>query len=191
MIKQLQAFRKRKVKQREMTKDCVEILDEQIKEPSSYRLTLESKHPIQLQFKNYKKIHHAQLGHDLSGYQYTLNGKEYTDVSCFNAKGEEKERIEDIADFAYITEDIYGSKVLCVGRNLPAFDSSDREWDSCVAEYLMFDGKDINLIVMRGGYKIAYLTFYTKLISADIELKAWFERLGFPVDRVEWREREV
>ena len=148
-----------------------------------YNLELESGQPICLQFAGTKKISHSD--EKLPGYQYTLNGRTYTDVSSFDVKDR-----ENITDDIYISKDIYGSKVLCVFKAIPTFDSGDREWDSRMIEYLMFDGKDINLVVMRGGYKIANLTFYTKLLTADLKLKPYFERLCFPVENVVWKEND-
>lgn len=148
-----------------------------------YNLELKSENPICLQFAGTKKISHSD--EKLPGYQYTLNGRTYTDMSSFDVKDR-----ENITDDIYISEDIYGSKVLCVFNAIPTFDSGDREWDSRMIEYLMFDGKDINLVVMRGGYKIANLTFYTKLLNADLELKPYLKKLSFPVEKVMWKEND-
>ena len=59
-------------------------------------------------------------------------------------------------------------------------------WDSMELEYLFFDGKHIHLVVMRGGYRIAKLTFYEQLLSADMGLKPLFENLGWPTDNIRW-----
>lgn len=173
-----------------VVENTAEVPDEGRREQAACSLALTgSGRPIRLQFEGLEKIHHSSVqSDDLDKYPYTLNGREYTGVSCLNAKDKEKECMEGIADFAYITEDIYNQRVLCMGSYLPTFDSADREWDSRSVEYLMFDGRNINLIVMRGGYRIASLTFYTRLASADIALKPWLESLGFPTDGVEWRE---
>ena len=69
---------------------------------------------------------------------------------------------------------------------IPTFDSSDREWDSKELEFLFSDGKNIHLVVMRGGYRIARLTFYVNLLSADRRLKPVFEKLGWSTDGVSW-----
>lgn len=114
---------------------------------TTYTLTLESRHPVCLQFAGTKIVSH--FDNELSGYKYTLNKRTYTDVSGFDVKDR-----KNITDNIYISEDIYGSKVLCVFNAVPTFDSGDREWDSKRIEYLMFDGRDINLVVMKGGYKL-------------------------------------
>lgn len=141
--------------------------------PIKYSLKFEPGNTIRLQFENYRRITYFEC--ELSDYQYVLNGKKYTGVSCLNMKD-----AENITESISVNEDIYGSKVLCVYTSIPTFDSCDREWDSYMTEYLMFDGKDINLIVIRGGYKLASLSFYTKLTAADIGIKPYFEMLGFP-----------
>ena len=155
--------------------------EKQTNTPIIYNLKLESENPICLQFADTKKISHSDK--KLPGYQYTLNGRTYTDVSSLDVKKQ-----KHITDDIYISKDIYGFKVLCVFNTIPTFDSGDREWDSRMIEYLMFDGKDINLVVMRGGYKMADLTFYTKLLTADLELKPYLEKLRFPVEKVMWKE---
>lgn len=38
------------------------------------------------------------------------------------------------------------------------------------------------MVVMQGGYRIASLTFYEKLLSADIRLKPIFEKLCNGID---------
>lgn len=45
---------------------------------------------------------------------------------------------------------------------------------------------DIHLIVMCGGYRIAYLIFYEKLLNADARMKPIFEKLSWPVDNITW-----
>lgn len=119
--------------------------------------------------------------HAGNGYIYSLNGKTYRDVaSLWNEPGEE------LSKNVQIGTDVYGHHVLRTYTQIPTFDSGDREWDSEELEFLMFDGKDMNLIVMRGGYRIASLTFYEKLLSADMRLKPLFEKLGWPTAEIQW-----
>lgn len=40
--------------------------------------------------------------------------------------------------------------------------------------------------VMYGGYNIADLTFYEKLLTADSRMKPIFNRLGWPQNDIEW-----
>lgn len=40
--------------------------------------------------------------------------------------------------------------------------------------------------VMYGGYNIADLTFYKKLLTADSRMKPIFNRLGWPQNDIEW-----
>ena len=82
--------------------------------------------------------------------------------------------------------DKFGEKVLRIRYSIPTFDSIDREWNSKAEEYLMFDGKDIHLVTMAGGYRIAQLSFYEKLLSADIGMKPIFEKLSWPMDGISW-----
>lgn len=117
----------------------------------------------------------------MDGYTYSFNGRNYTDIRAFTT-----ETIEKLSDDVSIARDTFGNMVLRRYREIPTFDSGDREWDSAEIEYLMFDGKDIHLIVMRGGYRIAHLIFFEKLLTADARMKPIFEKLGWPVDNITW-----
>lgn len=117
----------------------------------------------------------------MEGFCYSYNGRTYCDVESFR-----KEHVETLSEDVKITRDTYGEKVLKKYTEIPTFDSGDREWDSDRIEILMFDGKNVNMVVMRGGYCIASLTFYTKLLTADAQMKPLFEKLGWPTDSVEW-----
>lgn len=128
--------------------------------------------------KRYKKKKHFE---GMDGYTYTFNGRSYTDVRAFQRKA-----IENLSEDVSIAKDTFGNMVLRRYTEIPTFDSGDREWDSAEIEYLMFDGKDIHLIVMRGGYRIAQLTFYEKLLTADAQMKPIFEKLGWPVNNITW-----
>ena len=119
----------------------------------------------------------------LDGYTYSFNGRTYRDVESLW-----KEPEEDIAKNVQIVTDAYGEKVLKTYTQIPTFDSSDREWDSKKLEFLFFDGKDIHLVVMRGGYKIAKLIFYKKLRAADVRMKPIFEKLGWTMPKINWIE---
>lgn len=128
--------------------------------------------------RRYKK---SNIGVGVDGYTYSFNGRSYTDVRAFQTKA-----IEMLSDDVSIARDTFGNMVLRRYTEIPTFDSGDREWDSAEIEYLMFDGKDIHLVVMRGGYRIAYLTFYEKLLTADARMKPIFEKLGWPADSITW-----
>lgn len=117
----------------------------------------------------------------MDGYTYSFNGRTYQDVRPFTT-----ETMEKLSENVSIARDAFGEMVLRRYTKIPTFDSGDREWDSAEIEYLMFDGKDIHLIIMRGGYRIAYLTFYEKLLTADARMKPIFEKLGWPVIDIEW-----
>ena len=123
----------------------------------------------------------TNFGTGMDGYSYSFNDRAYRDVASLRVAP-----LEEIFKNVYLTADAYGEKVLRTYKQIPTFDSGDREWDSMELEYLFFDGKHINLVVMRGGYRIAKLTFYEKLLRADVRMKPIFERLGWAMDCVEW-----
>lgn len=117
----------------------------------------------------------------MDGYTYTFNGRTYRDTESLRVAP-----LEETFPNVFLTEDTYGEKVLRTYVQIPTFDSGDREWDSMELEYLFFDGKHIHLLVMRGGYRIAKLTFYEHLLSADMRMKPVFEKLAWPMKDIEW-----
>ena len=123
----------------------------------------------------------TNFGTGMDGYTYSFNGRTYQDVASLRVAP-----LEEIYKNVYLTADAYEEKVLRTYKQIPTFDSGDREWDSMELEYLFFDGKHIHLVVMRGGYRIAKLTFYEKLLTADVRMKPLFERLGWPTGCIEW-----
>ena len=134
---------------------------------------------LRLEFaRAYRKEH---FGAGMDGYTYSFNGRTYRDVESLWL-----EPVEDLSKNVQITRDAYGGKVLKTLTRIPTFDSGDREWDSRELEFLFFDGKQIHLVVMRGGYRIARLTFYEHLLATDIRLRPIFEKLGWPAEGMVW-----
>ena len=128
--------------------------------------------------KRYKK---SKPFEGMDGYTYSFNGRTYTDVRPFQTPV-----IERLSANVSIARDAFGDMVLRRRTEIPTFDSGDREWDSTELEFLMFDGKDIHLIIMRGGYRIAHLIFFEKLLTADERMQPLFEKLGWPMDGIAW-----
>ena len=151
--------------------------------PVSYTMKvspLGGKGKITLEFRH--QTRRADFGSKgLDGYTYSYNGRTYRDTESLRVAP-----MEEISKNVFLTADAYGEKVLRTYTQIPTFDSGDREWDSMELEYLFFDGKHIHLVVMRGGYRIAKLTFYEQLLSADMGLKPLFENLGWPTDNIRW-----
>ena len=135
--------------------------------------------PMQLGFSNRCKKSNLWAGMD--GYTYSANGRTYKDIQAFRTAA-----IEKLSEKVSIAQDTFGEMVLRRYTDIPTFDSGDREWDSEENEYLMFDGKHIHLIIMRGGYHIAYLIFFEKLLTADVRMRPIFEKLGWPPDGIQW-----
>ena len=140
-----------------------------------------SNHKFRLEFqREYEK---ANWNRGMDGYTYRCNGRTYQDVESLW-----KEPAEDVAQNVQIVTDIYGEKVLKTYTQIPTFDSGDREWDSKRLEFLFFDGKNIHLVLMAGGYRIAKLTFYETLVAADVRMKPVFEKLGWKMPKITWLE---
>lgn len=134
---------------------------------------------LTLGFRNrYKK---RDTWDGMEGYTYSFNGRTYKDIQAFTTA-----TIEKLSDDVSIARDTFGDMILRRYTEIPTFDSGDREWDSTEIEYLMFDGKDIHLIVMRGGYRIAHLIFFEKLLTADVRMRPIFEKLGWPQNDIKW-----
>ena len=117
----------------------------------------------------------------MDGYTYRFNGRTYQDVESLW-----KEPSEDLTENVRIVTDIYGEKVLKTYTQVPTFDSGDREWDSKRLEFLFFDGKNIHLVLLAGGYRITKLSFYETLVAADIRMKPVFEKLGWKLPDLKW-----
>lgn len=128
--------------------------------------------------KRYKKEKNWE---GMDGYTYSFNGRAYKDIQAFRTPG-----IEKLSENVSIARDTFGDLVLRRYTEIPTFDSGDREWDGDELEYLMFDGKDIHLIIMRGGYRIAHLIFFEKLLTADARMRPIFQKLGWPINNIVW-----
>ena len=143
-----------------------------------YRLRINDEE-LFLEFQSETVIKNRNTSKPLDGYKYRLNKLFYTDEESFR-----KIEIEKLTEDVSINKDPYGRKVLYVHTSVPTFDSGDREWDSAINEYLMFDGRDVDLVKCRRGYRIASITICSKLISASENTRPWLERLGFPQNGV-------
>ena len=140
-----------------------------------------SSHKFRLEFQ--KEYEASAWSSSMDGYTYRFNDRTYRDVeSLWN------EPAEDIAKNVQIVTDAYGEKVLKTYTQVPTFDSGDREWDSKRLEFLFFDGRNIHLVLLKGGYRIASLTFYETLQAADIRMKPVFEKLGWKMPEIGWIE---
>ena len=136
---------------------------------------------VALEFQS--KCRKKHVGKGMDGYTYSFNGRSYRDYESLWAGD-----AETIAPGVFLGKDSYGESVLETRRDLPTFDSGDREWNSRVMEFLFFDGANVQLLIVQSGYKIASLTFYETLLSADSRLKPLFQRLGWPLSGIGWKE---
>lgn len=155
-------------------------MEKELDNPLPYTLNLSVNGQEANMLLGFQNRHIKSNGGGMDGYTYSYNGRTYQDVQPFTT-----EPIEQLSENVSIARDTFGDMVLKRYTKIPTFDSSDREWDSAEIEYLMFDGKDIHLIIMHGGYRIAYLIFYEKLLTADAWMKPIFEKLGWPVMDIE------
>ena len=156
-------------------------MEKELDSPLPYTLRLPVDGQEAKMLLGFRNRHKKRSSDGMDGYTYSFNGRTYQDVRPFTT-----EPIEKLSENVSIARDAFGEMVLRRYTNIPTFDSGDREWDSAEIEYLMFDGKDIHLIIMRGGYRIAYLTFYEKLLTADARMKPIFKKLSWPVDNMTW-----
>jgi len=127
--------------------------------------------------------HLKSTGVDMKGCTYIFNRRSYRDMATLKA-----ENVDELTPDSCIFRDEYGEYTVVTYISIPTFDSGDREWDSYRQEILFYDGKHIHLAVFRGGYKIAGISIYEQLLSADAVLKPLFERLAWPTHGLIWRE---
>lgn len=132
-------------------------------------------------FREKQKAPHEIGKADLEGHEFMLNGRAYRAYGSFPAEGREK-----LERNAEIRRDVYGSRCLRIYHDIPAFDSGDMEWDDHSIQYLFFDGKEVHLLYVRGGAKIAKMEVSMGLLAADASFQPYFERLGFPEDGITW-----
>ena len=123
----------------------------------------------------------SQIFEDLQERVYQIGERKYKGRETFTEKEDEV-----ISNNERIWEDAYQSKVLAVYDSIPTFDSSDREWDSMKADYLIFDGEHIDAVRCHYGYKMGSIEVYERLFAADQEFRAWLERLDFPIEDIKW-----
>ena len=157
-------------------------MEKELKNPLPYTLKIPvdgQEAALTLGFQKRYKKRTNWVGMD--GYTYTFNGRTYHDIQELR-----KPIIKKLTENVGIAKDAFGEKVLRRYTEIPTFDSGDREWDSEEIEYLIFDGKDIHLVIMRGGYRIAHLIFFEKLLTADARMKPIFKKLGWPMDGIVW-----
>lgn len=119
---------------------------------------------------------------DLEGYTYTYNGRTYRDITTLWVK-----TVEELSKTAYIGKDIHGEKSLITYTDHPTRDFTGSNKDIRVLVYLIFDGKNVHMIVMQGMGSIANLTFYDNLLSADVRFQSYFEKLGWPTNGITWK----
>ena len=121
---------------------------------------------------------------------YTVGSKQFKGDEP--AKGEEIEALTDEnGDYVSVKQDRFGNKTLYQYEPIPIFDSGDREWDSYRKYALIYDGKDIDVVVFKGGYRIAQIDVYKKLKLGDVSFKRYFDKLNYPAaatDGVRWIE---
>lgn len=157
-------------------------MEKELAEPQIYTLKVpvgDRETAFGLGFRN--RCRKKKMWQSMDGYTYSFNGRVYKDIQAFRTPD-----IENLSKNVSVAKDTFGDWVLKRYTKIPTFDSGDREWDSEEIEYLMFDGRDINLIIMHGGYHIAHLTFYEKLLTADAGLKHVFEKLAWPTEDIVW-----
>lgn len=162
-------------------------LARELSKPVSYqtRLPLDGSDGdlISLTLEFQSKCRKNHVGEGMDGYTYSFHGRSYRDYESLWT-----DDTETIAPGVFLGKDRYGGRVLGTRCNIPTFDYADREWDSRVLEFLFLDGANVQLLVVRGGYKIASLTFYENLVSADCRLRPLFERLGWPTGGIDWKK---
>ncbi|MCD8049066.1 MAG: hypothetical protein LUG52_05590 [Clostridia bacterium] len=121
---------------------------------------------------------------------YNVGGKQFKGDEP--TRGELKEVLfEGYEHHMAIKEDKFGDRVIYEYVAVPTFDSGDSMWDSYRKYALVFDGESIDLVLFKGGYRIARIEIYTKLISAGADFKKYAEKLNYPKevwDNINWIE---
>lgn len=77
--------------------------------------------------------------------------------------------------------DTYDHKVIVLSKDIPCFDSGDREYDSSHRLYFFHDGNDTHALYVGEGYRVASLILYKNIKPQSICLKQLLDRKGFPI----------
>lgn len=115
--------------------------------------------------------------------EYTINGKKYVGYQTLQAikvsTGENKYGCD--CDRISVYRDRYGHKVILLIRDIPCFDSGDREYDSAHLLYLFHNDGQMNALYCREGYRVATLTLFENVTVSHMELRKFLKAEGFPV----------
>lgn len=78
-------------------------------------------------------------------------------------------------------KDDYESNVVVLVRNIPCFDSGDREYDSLHRLYFFHDEKSISALYTCEGYRMASLALFEYITPISADLIKLLKDDGFPV----------
>ncbi len=171
-------------RKQEIQKDLI-YLEAQLHTPVTYTLTLPEKPRHQSLLLAFHSAYQKNSDYtDLENYSFRFHKRTYRNVDALWEKD-----IEQLSENMFLGQDAFGEQVLKIYTQVPTFDSGDREWDSKVLEYLFFDGRAVNLLVLNGGYRIASLTFYETLLTENTQLQPYLEKMGWSMDKIAWPKR--
>lgn len=125
-----------------------------------------------LKFKNAFSIKHKDFATGVRDCTYVVHGRKFTDLSCM--MGTDIMKIDD----EYILREYEdGRKFIFYSREIPTFDSGDREWNSETAMAVYCDEAGLNMIYSSCGYKISYIEIYLGLQNAYGDFKRFIDYL--------------
>lgn len=95
--------------------------------------------------------------------------------SYMRAKEKDAEQLSNSIKVSVLESEKY-SKIICVSRKIPTFDSSDREYDSWHELYLLQESNGIiHAVYCTGGYSIARIEGYAEVYEYPEYLRKYFE----------------
>lgn len=112
---------------------------------------------------------------------YILQGKKYISYKTLEYKEceETSEQFENNTVKEYIDE--YGNKVISIIKNIPCFDSGDREYDSSHILYFFQQSNRIYALYCKCGYRIATMVLFKNIVPINTTLKELLKNKGFTI----------
>lgn len=114
--------------------------------------------------------------------KYQINGKEYDNryIPDENWVTIEKPDGIDCDLVLFLEKDQYGNKVVKLVRDIPCFDSGDREYDSCHSLKFFHNAGKVHSLYCGEGYRIAKLVLFENVTQLSENLKDFLREKDFP-----------
>lgn len=147
------------------------VLEEQA-DPSRQWMGAPDEDP--LTFRHAYRIEKRDFEEGIHNCTYRVLDRAFTDLSYL--EGDTLRRFEG-AEHCELRKRADGTRFLYFFHDIPTFDSSDRDWDSCCQTAVYRRGEEICMIDCRHGYQIPRILVYIGLTESTPAFDEWLKRL--------------